>query len=188
MTLEHKIDLSATPERPGQSRDLETKRRRLWERLDDRERAGAIEAYDTRSDVIEMPCLEAGGAYERVLYALVVTGKRLTPAQISYVLLSRWYHNTDPETIRSKLAAMVERDHAKWTKYGSYYATDAGVEHLKKIEYGWRSVRDTGRPAVSAATPQQRPGVPSPRTAPFSARPGATSTRRPPMPRQSGHR
>lgn len=138
--MQHKIDLSATPHKAGQSQDLETKRRRLWERLPEDERVAAIEAYEVPA-LIEMPLLQSGGAYERVLYVLVSTGKRLTPEQLSYVILARWYHNTDAATIRAKLAMMVERGHARWTKHGRYYSTDEGIAHMRAIEYGWRSTQ-----------------------------------------------
>ena len=137
MTLEHRIDLSVIPHRPGQSTDLEAKRKRAWTALSDEERRGAIEAYGHPVADWELPCLQAGGAYERTLYVLAVTGARLTPGQIAYLLLARWYHNTDAGTVRARLAAMVRKGHARWTKHGLYYSTDEGAAFLRTIEQSW---------------------------------------------------
>lgn len=111
----------------------------MWDGLPEGERPGAIAAYDVRVTDWELPCTEAGGTYERTLYVLAVTGARLTPGQVAYVMLARWYRNTDPAAIRAKLAAMVQKGHALWTRDGRYYATEEGIAHLRMVEQAWRS-------------------------------------------------
>lgn len=147
MTFEHHIDLSSIPHLPGRSTDLEAKRKRLWQSLPEDERHGAIEAYTRPVAGWEMSCVEAGPAYERALYVLAVTGARLTPGQIAYVLLARWHRNTDVGTVRARLAAMVRRGHARWTRDGLYYVTAEGITHLRGVEAAWAAARrrTTGR-------------------------------------------
>jgi hypothetical protein len=137
MTLEHRIDLSSIPPLPGRSTDLEAKRKRLWQSLAEDERKGAIEAYARPIAGWELPCTEAGPAYERALYVLTVTGARLTPGQIAYVLLARWHRNTDAGTVRARLATMVRRGHARWTRDGHFYATEEGIGHMRGVEAAW---------------------------------------------------
>jgi hypothetical protein len=180
MTVQHRIDLSTIPLRPGQSLDLEAKRRRIWEQLPEEERASAVAAYEAPVGDWVLPCLESGGAYERVLYVLVVTGKRLTPGQIAYVLLARWYHNTDAGTVRARLAIMVRRGHAKWTKHGLYYSTDEGVEYLRMMERAWlnrQRVIPSRRiaAAVAAGSSGAAERRPSQRGTPQTQRPGTAS-------------
>jgi len=151
MTLEHRIDLSSIPHLPGRSTDLEAKRKRLWQSLPEEERQGAIEVYARPVAGWELPCTEAGGAYERALYVLAVTGARLTPGQIAYALLARWHRNTDVGTVRARLAAMVRRGHARWTRDGLYYVTAEGVVHLRGVEAAWMAGEraTTGRGIIS---------------------------------------
>jgi hypothetical protein len=146
MTLQHQIDLSTVPHRPGQSTDLEPKRLRAWERLTAPERKQVIAAYSAPVSGWAAPFSAFGGSYERVLFVLASSRARLSPNQVSYLLVARWYHNVDPETVRVRLSVMVRRGHARWTKDGQYYATDAGIEHLRTFERSWLE-RTRPRPA-----------------------------------------
>ena len=163
MTSEHRIDLSSIPHRPGQSEGLEARRKRAWDALTEPERPGVIEAYGRPVTDWEMPCIEAGGVYERVLYALAVTWTRLSPAQIAYLLIARWYKGADQATIRTKLALMVSKGHARWTRDGRYYATEEGVTFMRGVEAAWaRRQRAAERAkrvlARQAASPQSVAG------------------------------
>ncbi len=155
MTTVHQIDLSSVPHGPGRSVDLEAKRRRAWERLlTDDDRRGAMEAFGRTTTGWDLPCLEAGGAYEITLYVLVVTGARLTPEQVAYLLVARWYRNTDPSAVRARLAALVSNGHVRWTRDGRYYATTEGVEYLREIEKLWLArlrVAPEKRPSAAVA-------------------------------------
>lgn len=137
MTSRHRIDLSSIPHRPGQSEGLEARRKRAWDALTESERPGVIEAYGRPVTDWEMPCIEAGGVYERALYALAATWTRLSPAQIGYLLIARWYKSADQATIRTKLALMVSKGHARWTRDGRYYATEEGVTFMRAVEAAW---------------------------------------------------
>ena len=88
--MEHKIDLSAVPHKPGQSTDLEAKRARAWERLTEDEREYVVEHYGDREpeNQPQAPFLEVKDAYERVLYILAVTGQRFTPMDVTTTSLS----------------------------------------------------------------------------------------------------
>lgn len=137
MATEHRIDLSVIPHRPGQSEGLEARRKRAWDTLTESERPGVIEAYGRPVTNWEMPCIEAGGVYERTLYALVVLWARLTPGQIGYMLIARWHKGADQTTIRTKLALMVSKGHARWTRDGRYYATEEGAVFMRAVETAW---------------------------------------------------
>ncbi len=181
MTLEHHIDLSSVQPRPGQSTDLEAKRRRAWDALSVEDRQGAIRAYGLPVEGWQLQCHEAGGAYERTLYVLVVTGARLTPEQIAYLSVARWYRNVDPGTVRARLADMVRRGHARWTKDGRFYASDDGVFHMRAIENAWlvqqRARMKTSGPAHGLTAPASGPAADS--VAPISGRPADPGLGRP---------
>jgi len=142
---EHPIDLSSVPAARGRSPDLEAKRRRAWERLSEEERAHAIRVFDQPVSGWTLPCVEAGGAYERVLYVLVVTGAWLTPAQIVYLQIARWYRNTDIATVRARLARMVQAGEARSGRYGGFVATPEGMRKLREIERSWLGRLQRGR-------------------------------------------
>ena len=142
---EHAIDLSSIPPAPGRSPDLEPKRRRAWARLSEDERANVVRVFDQPVLDWTLPCLEAGGAYERVLYVLVVTGAWLTPAEIVYLQIARWYRNTDEATVRARLARMVQAGEARSGRYGGFCATPDGEAKLREIERSWLGRRRRGR-------------------------------------------
>ena len=142
---EHAIDLSSIPAEEGRSPDLEAKRRRAWERLSEDERAHVVRVYDRATPEWSLPCGEAGGAYERVLYVLVVTGAWLTPGEIAYLQIARWYRNTDVATVRARLARMVQAGEARSGRYGGFLATPDGVLKLREIERSWLGRRRRGR-------------------------------------------
>ena len=148
---EHSIDLTGLPPAPGRPPDLEAKRRRAWSRLAGDQRRWAVLAYDRPIAHWEMPCGDAGGAYERVLYALVVLDTPLSPEEVSYLLIARWYRNSDVATIRARLARMVQAGEAKWAGRGRYVATSRGVDRLRERERQWlergRGSREVGRRA-----------------------------------------
>ena len=141
----HAIDLSSIPPAPGRSPGLEAKRRRAWARLSEDERADVVRVYEQPVQDWSLPCLEAGGAYERVLYVLVVTDTWLTPAEIVYLQIARWYRNTDESTVRARLARMVQAGEARSGRYGGFCATPDGEAKLREIEGSWLGRRRKGR-------------------------------------------
>ena len=143
--MEHAIDLSSIPADKGRSPDLEAKRRRAWARLTVGERASVVRVYEQPISQWSLPCLEAGGAYERVLYVLVVTGAWLTPAEIAYLQIAKWYRNTDEATVRARLARMVQAGEARSGRYGGFLATPDGILKLREIERSWLGRRRRGR-------------------------------------------
>jgi len=151
---EHGIDLSSVTPAKGRSPDLEPKRRRAWERLSELERGWVVQVYERPVSGWTMPCVEAGGAHERVLYALVVTGAHLTPGEIVYLQVARWYRNTDIATVRARLARMVELGEAKSDRDGRFYATPEGEERLRSIERRWLALRSRPLPGRRGPGPQ----------------------------------
>ena len=143
--MEHFIDLSSIPAEVGRSPDLEGKRRRAWARLSEAERAHVVRVYEQPVSEWSLPCLAAGGAYERVLYVLVVTGAWLTPAEIVYLQIAKWYRNTDVATVRARLARMVLDGEARAGRRGGFVATPDGILKLKEIEGSWLGRRRRGR-------------------------------------------
>ncbi|MBM3958111.1 MAG: hypothetical protein FJ313_08685, partial [Gemmatimonadetes bacterium] len=144
MSLEHAIDLSSIPAGAGRSPDLEAKRRRAWARLSDGERVHVVRVYGRPVAERAMPFAEAGGAYERVLYLLVATRAALTPAEVAYLQIARWYRNTDVATVRARLARMVEAGEARVREDGRFYATPRGLLALGEIEERWLARREGG--------------------------------------------
>ena len=134
---EHAIDLSSIPAARGRSPDLEAKRRRAWARLSEEERVHAVQVFEQPVSGWSLPCAEAGGAYERVLYVLVVTHAWLTPAEIVYLQIARWYRNTDIATVRARLARMAQAGEARSGARGGFLATPDGVAKLREIERSW---------------------------------------------------
>ncbi|MEX2376735.1 MAG: hypothetical protein WD848_01740 [Dehalococcoidia bacterium] len=166
--MEHRIDLSTIPHRPGQSTDLEAKRERAWERLTEDEREYVLQAYaEPAADEWQMPFLEVEGASERVLYVLAATGFRLTAPEIAYLLIARWFRNMDPATVRAKLAALVRGGDARNARDGRTYATEQGIEKLRRIESAWlardRVARGRAVRGEDPAGPAHRPSPPESR-------------------------
>lgn len=144
-STEHRIDLSSIPATAGRSPDLEGKRRRAWARLSEDERVHVLRVFGQPVQDWTLPCLEAGGAYERVLYVLAVTDDWLTPAEIVYLQIARWYRNTDEATVRARLARMVREGDARAGRFGGYAATPDGVAKLEEIQGSWLGRRRKGR-------------------------------------------
>ena len=108
--IEHNIDLSSIPHRPGQSIDLEAKRQRAWARLSDEEKEWVLTAWDLTGMIPSAPAFrEMPDAANRVLYVLVGTEESLTPGELSYLMIARWFRNIDPATARAKMAALVRQ-------------------------------------------------------------------------------
>ena len=158
--FDHALDLSEVSHNPGQSPDLEPKRRRAWARLGDDERRYIVSVYDAPVTGWELPCLEAGGSYERVLHVLVTTGRALSPDQIAYLLIARHYRNSDPTSLRKQLAVGVRRGHMRWAGRGRYAATDEGVLRLREVEQAWRIARYNRRMALLANASHRRTETP----------------------------
>ena len=122
--IEHNIDLSSIPHRPGQSIDLEAKRQRAWARLSDEEKEWVLTAWDLTGMIPSAPAFrEMPDAANRVLYVLVGTEESLTPGELSYLMIARWFRNIDPATARAKMAALVRQGLARITGVGRTMAT-----------------------------------------------------------------
>ena len=131
----HNIDLSSVPHRPGQSTDLEAKRQRAWARLSDEEKEWVIGAWDLTGMIPSAPPFrEMRSAGDRVLYVLVGTEESLTPLELCYLMIARWFRNIDPATARAKMAQLVSQGYARYTGIGRTMATEAGLEALEELK------------------------------------------------------
>ncbi len=127
----HNIDLSSVPHRLGQSTDLETKRKRAWARLEEDEKEWVIKAWDLTGMIPTAPAFrEMQNASDRVLYVLVGTEESLTPGELTYLMIARWFRNIDPATARAKMAQLVNQGLARYTGIGRTMATEPGLEKL----------------------------------------------------------
>lgn len=131
----HNIDLSSVPHRPGQSTDLEAKRQRAWSRLSDEEKEWVIAAWDLTGMIPSAPAFrEMKSAGDRVLYVLVGTEESLTPLELCYLMIARWFRNIDPATARAKMAQLVSQGYARYTGIGRTMATEAGLDALEELK------------------------------------------------------
>ena len=141
--IEHNIDLSSIPHRPGQSIDLEAKRQRAWARLSDEEKEWVLTAWNLTGMIPSAPAFrEMPDAANRVLYVLVGTEESLTPGELSYLMIARWFRNIDPATARAKMAALVRQGLARITGVGRTMATEPGLEKLEEMARPPRRDRD----------------------------------------------
>ncbi len=132
--LVHNIDLSSVPHRTGQSPDLEAKRLRAWERMDDEEKEWVLNAWDLAGMIPSAPAFrEMQSASDRVLYVLVGTEESLTPLELCYLMIARWFRNIDPATARAKMAQLVSQGFARYTGLGRTIATEAGLNRLEEM-------------------------------------------------------
>ena len=139
----HNIDLSSIPHRPGQSTDLEAKRQRAWARLEDDEKEWVINAWDLTGMIPSAPAFrELKNASDRVLYVLVGTEESLTPSELSYLMIARWFRNIDSATARAKMAQLVNQGLARYTGIGRTMATESGLEKLEDLARPARQYRD----------------------------------------------
>ena len=130
----HNIDLSAIEHRPGQSTDLEAKRQRAWSRLSDEEKEWVIAAWDLTGMIPSAPAFrELKSAGDRVLYVLVGTEESLTPLELCYLMIARWFRNIDPATARAKMAQLVNQGYARYTGIGRTMGTEAGLDALEEL-------------------------------------------------------
>ena len=138
--ITHDIDLSSVPHRAGQSQDLEAKRQRAWDRLSDEEKLWVADAWDLTGMIPSAPAFrEMHTASDRVLYVLVGTEESLTPLELCYLMIARWFRNIDPATARAKMAQLVSQGNARYTGIGRTTATEAGLEKLEEMakqQYG----------------------------------------------------
>ena len=150
----HGIDLSGVSHRHGQSPDLEPKRQRAWERMDDREQKYIVRVYNKPVEDWDLPFLEAGGAYQRVLYVLVTTDTALSADQIAYLMIARHYRNADITSVRKQLAIGVRQGNLRLVGHNRYGSTDEADEMMRQIEQRWRAARHANRVArvIKAAT------------------------------------
>ena len=130
----HNIDLTSVPHQPGQSLDLEAKRQRAWNRLSDEEKAWILEAWDLTAMIPSAPAFrELKSAGDRVLYVLVGTEESLTPLELCYLMIARWFRNIDPATARAKMAQLVNQGAARYTGIGRTMGTEVGLERLEEL-------------------------------------------------------
>ncbi|MBN4064366.1 hypothetical protein JYU04_01370 [Dehalococcoides mccartyi] len=130
----HDIDLSTIPHREGQSTDLEPKRQRAWGRLSDDEKEWVVKAWDLTGMIPSAPAFrELRSAGDRVLYVLVGTEESLTPLEVCYLMIARWFRNIDPATARAKMAQLVNQGAARYTGIGRTMGTEIGLERLEEL-------------------------------------------------------
>ena len=138
--ITHDIDLSSVPHRSGQSQDLEVKRQRAWKRLSEEEKLWVIGAWELTGMIPSAPAFrEMQNASDRVLYVLVGTEESLTPDELCYLMIARWFRNIDPATARAKMAQLVSQGYARYTGIGRTTATEVGLvklEEMAKHHYG----------------------------------------------------
>jgi len=130
----HNIDLTSVPHQPGQSLDLEAKRMRAWNRLSDEEKEWILKAWDLTGMIPSAPAFrELKSAGDRVLYVLVGTEESLTPLELCYLMIARWFRNIDPATARAKMAQLVNQGAARYTGIGRTMGTEVGLERLEEL-------------------------------------------------------
>ena len=138
--ITHDIDLSSVTHRPGQSQDLEVKRQRAWKRLSEEEKLWVIDAWELTGMIPSAPAFrEMQNASDRVLFVLVGTEESLTPDELCYLMIARWFRNIDPATARAKMAQLVSQGYARYTGIGRTTATEVGLvklEEMAKHHYG----------------------------------------------------
>lgn len=138
--ITHDIDLSSVPHRAGQSPDLEVKRQRAWDRLSEEEKLWVADAWDLTGMIPSAPAFrEMQTASDRVLYVLVGTEESLTPLELCYLMIARWFRNIDPATARAKMAQLISQGNARYTGIGRTTATEAGLDKLEEMakqQYG----------------------------------------------------
>ena len=138
--ITHDIDLSSVTHRPGQSQDLEVKRQRAWKRLSEEEKLWVIDAWELTGMIPSAPAFrEMQNASDRVLYVLVGTEESLTPDELCYLMIARWFRNIDPATARAKMAQLVSQGSARYTGIGRTTGTEVGLvklEEMAKHHYG----------------------------------------------------
>ena len=132
--ITHDIDLSSVTHRPGQSQDLEVKRQRAWKRLSEEEKLWVIDAWELTGMIPSAPAFrEMQNASDRVLYVLVGTEESLTPDELCYLMIARWFRNIDPATARAKMAQLVSQGYARYTGIGRTTATEVGLVKLEEM-------------------------------------------------------
>jgi hypothetical protein len=134
--MNHDIDLSRVPHLPGRSTDLEPKRLRAWARLTDDERAYVTQHFAALAPETRWRVTfgDMKDTYERVLYVLAVTDLRFSPAELTYMMIARWYRNVDQATVRAKLADLVNRGEARSAYDGRVHITANGRNRLDEID------------------------------------------------------
>lgn len=143
----HGVDLSAVSHQHGQSTDLETKRQRAWERMDEREQKYVVGVYNKPVQDWDLPFLEAGGAFQRVLYVLVTTDVALSADQIAYMMIARHYRNADITSVRKQLAIGVRQGNLRLVAHNRYGSTDEADLKMRQIEQRWRAAKHAERVA-----------------------------------------
>jgi len=74
-------------------------------------------------------------AYHRMLYVFAVMDESLSIPELRYLLIAIWKSNTDPESLRQRIATGVEQEEIRWQR-GRYNITRDGIEHMYNIENG----------------------------------------------------
>ena len=74
-------------------------------------------------------------AYHRMLYVFTVLDESLSIPELRYLLIAIWKSNTDPESLRQRIATGVEQEEIRWQR-GRYNITRDGIEHMYNIENG----------------------------------------------------
>ena len=158
--ITHDIDLSSVTHRPGQSQDLEVKRQRAWKRLSEEEKLWVIDAWELTGMIPSAPAFrEMQNASDRVLYVLVGTEESLTPDELCYLMIARWFRNIDPATARAKMAQLVSQGYARYTGIGRTTATEVGLvklEEMAKHHYGHAGGDDERRLVHRRTTSKSR--------------------------------
>ncbi len=119
---------------------MEAKRQRAWDRLSEEEKLWVADAWELTGMIPSAPAFrEMQTASDRVLYVLVGTEESLTPLELCYLMIARWFRNIDPATARAKMAQLVSQGCARYTGIGRTTATEAGLDKLEEMakqQYG----------------------------------------------------
>tara|TARA_Y100000996_G_C22514087_1_gene639709 strand:- start:473 stop:946 length:474 start_codon:yes stop_codon:yes gene_type:complete len=132
--VNHEITLSYIPHRKGQSRNLEQKRRSLWEKMSDSEKKWIISIWDTRRTVFNISDFSRlNNATDRVLFVLATSSDSLSAMEICYLMLSKWYKTIHITTASAKLAFLSKKGLADITTIGRVRITDEGVKTIEGL-------------------------------------------------------
>ena len=98
------------------------------------EKKWIVRAWDMTGSIPNAPAFrEMSNATDRVLYVLAATDESLTPTELCYLMIARWFRNIDPATARAKMAQLVNKGYARHTGIGRTSSTEMGLEHLQNM-------------------------------------------------------
>lgn len=125
--------------------NMSARKAALWEQLSKSSRRRVMKSYGFELFHWKTiaPFSSLSGALEKVLYALFMATSPHTLEEIEYLLIARWYSNTDINTIRARVATLAMDGLISDKGNGRYAITTAGRERLADITKFWQDSQQT---------------------------------------------